>query len=107
MLPYPPHGGDGANATTPPDHPVHRPRGGCAGRAGSGAELLFARTNGEVGTSGHIYLNNSSGSYRGRRFAAPPGAGGQLVLAVTASGGRGTVLAASFSSHRLYAVADL
>jgi hypothetical protein len=94
-----------------------------------------------------VYLNNSSGTYRGRQFATPgaeprvttsqgvvfvafrdfrqhpfvaifragawsgrdltPGAGGQLVLAVTATGGRGTVLAASFSSHRLYAVADL
>jgi hypothetical protein len=166
-----------------------------ASAGASGAELFFARTNGEVGTSGHIwrgaadcdadwsfrqlsfagqidvnpdasrsgvgnnhvtfqrdgshivYLNNSSGTYRGRQFATPgveprvttsqgvvfvafrdfrqhpfvaifrsgawsgrdltPGAGGQLVLAVTASGGRGTVLAASFSSHRLYAVADL
>jgi hypothetical protein len=166
-----------------------------ASAGASGAELFFARTNGEAGTSGHIwrgaagcdadwsfrqlsfagqidlnpdasrsgvgnnhvtfqrdgshivYLNNSSGTYRGREFATPgveprvttsqgvvfvafrdfrqhpfvaifrsgawsgrdltPGAGGQLVLAVTASGGRGTVLAASFSSHRLYAVADL
>jgi hypothetical protein len=166
-----------------------------ASAGASGAELFFARTNGEAGTSGHIwrgaagcdadwsfrqlsfagqidlnpdasrsgvgnnhvtfqrdgshivYLNNSSGTYRGRQFATPgveprvttsqgvvfvafrdfrqhpfvaifrsgawagrdltPGAGGQLVLAVTASGGRGTVLAASFASHRLYAVADL
>jgi len=166
-----------------------------ASAGASGAELFFARTNGEAGTSGHIwrgaagcdadwsfrqlsfagqidlnpdasrsgvgnnhvtfqrdgshivYLNNSSGTYRGREFATPgveprvttsqgvvfvafrdfrqhpfvaifrsgawsgrdltPGAGGQPVLAVTASGGRGTVLAASFSSHRLYAVADL
>jgi hypothetical protein len=94
-----------------------------------------------------VYLNNSSGTYRGRQFATPgvlprvttssavvfvafrdfrqhpfvainragswsgrdltPGAGEQLVLAVTASGGRGTVLAASFGSHRLYAIADL
>jgi hypothetical protein len=46
-----------------------------------------------------------SGAWSGRDLT--PGAGGQLVLAVTASGGRGTVLAASFSSHRLYAVADL
>ena len=46
-----------------------------------------------------------AGSWSGRDLT--PGAGRQLVLAVTASGGRGTVLAASFSSHRLYAVADL
>ena len=46
-----------------------------------------------------------AGSWSGRDLT--PGAGAQLVLAVTASGGRGTVLAASFGSHRLYAVADL
>ena len=39
----------------------------------AGPKLSFARTNGEVGTSGHIYLNNSSGTYRGRQFAAPGG----------------------------------
>jgi hypothetical protein len=94
-----------------------------------------------------VYLNNSSGSYRGRTFITPgvlprvttsqgvifvayrdlrqhpfvaifrnggwsgrdltPGAGFQEVLALTATGGRGTVLAASHTSHRLYAIADL
>jgi hypothetical protein len=135
-----------------------------ASAGASGAELSFAGQidlNPDASRSGvgnnhvtfqrdgsHIvYLNNSSGTYRGRQFATPgveprvttsqgvvfvafrdfrqhpfvaifrsgawsgrdltPGAGGQLVLAVTAGGGRGTVLAASFSSHRLYAVADL
>jgi hypothetical protein len=112
-------------------------------RSGAGNNhLAFQRDGSHI-----VYLNNSSGAYRGRQFVTPgvlprvttsqgvifvayqdfrqhpfvavyrggtwsgrdltPGAGGQLVLAVTASGGRGTVLAASFSSHRLYAVADL
>jgi hypothetical protein len=114
-----------------------------ASRSGVGNNhVTFQRDGSHI-----VYLNNSSGTYRGRQFATPgveprvttsqgvvfvafrdfrqhpfvaifrsgawsgrdltPGAGGQLVLAVTASGGRGTVLAASFSSHRLYAVADL
>jgi hypothetical protein len=94
-----------------------------------------------------VYLNNASGSYRGRQFVTPgvqprvttsqgvvfvaykdyrqhpflaiyrngswsgrdltPGAGTQQVLAVTAAGGRGTVLAASEATNRLYAIADL
>jgi hypothetical protein len=46
-----------------------------------------------------------NGSWSGRDLT--PGAGSQHVLAVTAAGGRGTVLAASDASNRLYAVADL
>jgi hypothetical protein len=104
--------------------------------------LAFQRDGSHI-----VYLNNSSGSYRGREFVTPgvqprvttsqgvifvaykdfrqhpfvavfrgggwsgrdltPGAGEQEVLAVTAAGGRGTVLAASHASDRLYAVADL
>ena len=45
------------------------------------------------------------GAWSGRDLT--PGAGDQQVLAVTATGGRGTVLAASQASDRLYAVADL
>ena len=46
-----------------------------------------------------------SGSWSGRDLT--PGAGSQQVVAVTAAGGRGTVLAASDASNRLYAIADL
>ena len=47
-----------------------------------------------------------------RRELVGPGpypwrAGSQQVVAVTAAGGRGTVLAASDASNRLYAIADL
>ena len=49
-----------------------------------------------------VYRN---GAWSGRDLT--PGAGSQHVLAVTAAGGRGTVLAASDASNRLYAVADL
>jgi hypothetical protein len=46
-----------------------------------------------------------NGSWSGRDLT--PGAGSQWPLAVTAAGGRGTVLAASDASNRLYAIADL
>jgi hypothetical protein len=49
-----------------------------------------------------LYRN---GTWSGRDLT--PGAGGQQVVAVTAAGGRGTVLAASEVTNRLYAVADL
>jgi hypothetical protein len=49
-----------------------------------------------------LYRN---GTWSGRDLT--PGAGGQRVVAVTAAGGRGTVLAASEVTNRLYAVADL
>ena len=49
-----------------------------------------------------VYRN---GSWSGRDLT--PGAGSQHVLALTAAAGRGTVLAASDASNRLYAVADL
>ena len=49
-----------------------------------------------------VYRN---GAWSGRDLT--PGAGSQHVLAVTAAAGRGTVLAASDASNRLYAVADL
>jgi hypothetical protein len=114
-----------------------------ASRSGVGNNhVTFQRDGSHI-----VYLNNNSGTYRGRQFATPgveprvttslgvvfvafrdfrqhpfvaifrggawsgrdltPNAGRQLVLAVTATGGRGTVLAASFTSNRLYAVADL
>jgi hypothetical protein len=113
-----------------------------ASRSGVGNNhVAFTRDGPHV-----VYLNNSSGSYRGRQFITPgvsprvttsqgvvfvayrdfrghpfvaisrggwsgrdltPGAGSQQVLAVTAAAGRGTVLAASEASNRLYAIADL
>jgi hypothetical protein len=45
------------------------------------------------------------GSWSGHDLT--PGAGSQRGGAVTAAGGRGTVLAASEVTNRLYAVADL
>ena len=53
----------------------------------------------------HIARTFRGGAWSGRDLT--PGAGEQEVLAVTAAGGRGTVLAASHASDRLYAVADL
>jgi hypothetical protein len=49
-----------------------------------------------------VYRN---GAWSGRDLT--PGAGSQRVVAVTAAAGRGTVLAASEVTNRLYAVADL
>ena len=49
-----------------------------------------------------IYRN---GVWSGRDLT--PGAGQQQLLAVTAAGGRGTVLAASEVTDRLYAIANI
>jgi hypothetical protein len=61
-----------------------------------------------------VFRNNRQhpfvGIYRGGAWGGrdlTPGAGEQDVLAVTATGGRGTVLAASHVTDRLYAIADL
>ena len=61
----------------------------------------FANTN----TANHPFAAIYRGGWSG--YDLTPGAGEQRLLALTAAGARGTALAASFVTDRLYAVPAL